>query len=436
LRKSRIAAFGAIGISAALALSACSGSGGSSSSSSGGDKGKTLTVWVMQDDLSTKTIDAINKKFTAETGAKVKIQTQQWADITTKLTTALASSNAPDVIDVGNTQVPTFAATGGLKDLTSSKKTLEAGQSWLSGLEDPATIDGKLYGVPSFAGARAVIYNKKTWADAGITTVPTTYEELTADLDKIKAKNTASDFSPFYLPGQFWYAGMQFVWDAGGEIATQKGGKWSGGFSTPEAQQGLADYKEFQNAYSSQASRTLNTDQPDENTIFASGKAAAELGTSAYIPKILADNPQLTADDIGTFAFPGKSGKNQPAMLGGSVWSVAQKSANADLAVKWVTIAASPEIQNDYVFKVDGWIPNSNEGIKSAEAGDLPASQKGFFDAALISKATPAAANWATVEGDNSITQFFQQIATGSDSVSAAAKSFDAHIASVLNGNQ
>ena len=114
-------------------------------------------------------------KFTKETHAKVNVQTQQWSGIGTKITTALSTSTPPDVVDLGNTDVASFAASGGLLDLTANQKELEAGQTWLSGLEDPAVVGGKLYAVPSFAGDRVVLYNKTMWAKDGITSAPTSY---------------------------------------------------------------------------------------------------------------------------------------------------------------------------------------------------------------------------------------------------------------------
>ncbi|MCU1526385.1 MAG: transporter substrate-binding protein, partial [Frondihabitans sp.] len=249
MRYKKLASVAGLGLAAVLALSACS-SGGTVAAGGGGTKtvpdtkgkGKTLTVWVMTGDYTPKTIAAIDAEFTAKTGAKVNVQTQQWTNITTKISTALATSTPPDVLDLGNTQVASYAGNGALLDLTSYKKDLEQGQTWLGGLEEPATVDNHLYALPGFAGARGVIYNKPMWAKAGITTAPTTYAELTADLDKVAAQNkSTADFSPFYLPGQYWYAGMQFVWDAGGQIATQSGKTWKAGFGSAKAQQGLAD---------------------------------------------------------------------------------------------------------------------------------------------------------------------------------------------------
>jgi N,N'-diacetylchitobiose transport system substrate-binding protein len=437
VRKKYYATIGAIGISAVLALTGCSGGSNAAQSLSSHPKGagKTLTVWAMTGDYTAPTLAAVNAEFTKQTGAKVKIETQQWLDITTKVTTALATSTPPDVLDLGNTQVSGFAATGGLLDLTPYKKSLQQGSTWLSGLADPATIGGKLYAVPAFAGDRAVIYNKKMWAAAGITEAPKTYSELTADLDKIKAAHTAPNFSAFYLPGQYWYAGLQFVLDAGGSIAKQSGGQWKGQFSSSADQQGLKDFKTFQNAYSSPATQNIDQDKPDQLQVFAAGDAATVLDTSGAIATILKDNPSLTNADLGTFAFPGKSGKLQPVMLGGSDWGIAAKSQNKDLALAWTKIAGSPEFQNKYVFGKDGWIPNSTEGIAAAKASGLSPQQTGYFDAAKNSFATPAAPNWSSIEGDRSVNQFFGAVVSGAQTPSAAAKDFDAHMESALNGH-
>ncbi|GAA3633931.1 extracellular solute-binding protein [Kineosporia mesophila] len=433
----------ALGIAAALTLTACASSGSSSDDKGSADTGaaktvptvkgdgKTLTIWTMNGDYTAETIAAINAEFTKVTGAQVDVQIQEWDGITTKISTALSTANTPDVLDLGNTQVASFSANGGLVDVTPYKADLAQGRTWLAGLEEPATIDGSLYAVPGFAGARAVLYNKKIWKDAGVDAAPTTYDELTAALDKVKAKNTAKDFSAFYLPGQQWAAGMQWVWDAGAEIATSSDGKWTGGLESPEAIKGLNDFKTFQNTYSSKASQALDTDNPDWNQIFADEKTSAIMTTTGSIAKILETNPKLKSDDIGTFPLPGISGKTQPAMLGGSDWGIAAKSDAVDLALQWTKIAVSPEFQDKWVVGKDGWIPNSTEGIEAAQDG-LTDQLKGFFNAALNSKATPGAEQWATIEGDKSINELFSSIATGSKTPEEAAKEFDAHLSETL----
>lgn len=397
---------------------------------SGSGAGKTLTVWYMQDDLTPATVKAIGDAFTAATGAQVNVQIQQWDGINTKITTALAQDNPPDVIEIGNTDVPLFAASGGLSDITSSVPELSGGQHWLPGLVGPATLDKKVYGAPLFAGERAVVYNKKIWAAAGVTAPPTSYADLTADLDKIKAANPDPSFSAFYMPGQYWFGGMQFVWDAGGQIATESGGQWTGALESAAAQQGLQAFKDFQNKYSTSASRDVYNTQPDFNALFAQGKAGAILNTN--VNTVLKDNPALK-DEIGTFPFPSQTaGKSQPVFLGGSDLVVSAKSANQALALAYLKAATSQAVQTSAIVGGDGWTPASTELIDSTSASRTDVL-RAFSEAGRNSVATPATPGWATIESDNTLRSFFADIATGRKSPAQAAKDFDAHLTQALN---
>ena len=418
-------------IALALGASACAGS--SSAPAASAAKGGTLTVWYMDGDLSGQDQAAIDAAFTKATGAKVDVQIQEWANINTKLSTALAQSDPPDIVEIGNTDVPLFAATGALADLTANRSELEQGQSWLPGLAGPATVSGHLYAAPLFAGNRAVIYNKKLWTAAGIDTVPTSYAQLTADLDKIKRANPSPDFSAFYFPGQYWYGALQFVWDAGGRLATNSGSTWSGALDSAAAQQGLATWKTFQNTYSAPASRNVDTKSPDQDALFAQGKAATILDSS--INTVLKDNPSLKGE-VGTFPLPGQAqGTSQPVFLGGSDLAIAAKSPNQTLAVQYLKVATSVAVQKADIVGLDGWTPISTQLIAQT-AGSLSQTSKAFAAAAVRSVATPATPGWATIESDASINQFFGAIATGSQSPAQAAKSFDSHLDQALNAAQ
>jgi len=433
MRKRSLAASACVAV-AALSLTACgSTSTTHSTAAAKSAKSRTLTVWLMDGDLSTQATDAINAAFEKATGAKVNVQIQQWANINTKISTALAQNNPPDVIEIGNTDVPLFAATGALTDITADESSMEAGQTWLPGLLGPATVEGKVYAAPLFGGNRAVIYNKKIWAAAGVTAAPTSFTQLTADLDKIKAKNPQTGFSAFNFPGQYWYGALQFVWDAGGQLATESNGKWTGALGTPAAQQGLQAWKSFQNTYSAPASRNVDTKTPDQAAMFASGKTATILDTS--INTVVKDNPALKGE-IGTFPFPGSTaGKNQPVFLGGSDLGIAAKSPNQDLALAYLKAATSPAVQSSAIVGIDGWTPISTQLIESTKSS-LPPTSTAFFEAAESSVSTPATPGWATIESDSSINTFFADIATGRKSVAQAAAGFDSHLDQALNASQ
>src|SRR5689334_14355133 len=222
-------------------LSACSSSSDASDDSSG--KSTTIDVWLMRDSVS----DRFQKDFvqgfeTAHPNIKVKVQIQEWDGIGERVTAALASNDAPDVIETGNTQVAQFAQSGGLLDLSDKVDEL-GGKDWLKGLAEPGVYEGKQYGIPYYAANRVVIYRTDLFKKAGIdATAIKTRDQWTAATKKLNTGGTQG----IYLPGQNWYTLSGFVWDEGGDLATRSGGKWKGTLDTPEAIRGMEFYEKLQ----------------------------------------------------------------------------------------------------------------------------------------------------------------------------------------------
>jgi N,N'-diacetylchitobiose transport system substrate-binding protein len=418
---------------AALALTSCAPQGGTAANE-GSDK--TLTVWYMQDSFTNDSIAALNKEFTKKTGAKVKVEIQQWDGITTKLITALSSANGPDVFEMGNTQVPLYAEGGALYDLTSHRSDFENSDSWLDGLKGPATVNGKLFALPLYSGARAIVYNKKIWAAAGITTEPTTWSELIADLDAVKATTTSPEFSAFYLAGSNWFGGLPFLYDAGGAIAKKTNGSWEGQLSTPESLKGLRQFKDFQNTYSTVASRSAAMATPDPNVVFESGLAATMIGDGNTVKTVQAAKPELVGQ-VGSFAWPSqnKSSGIKPSFLGGSTMGIGAKSKNQELGVKYLKLLASTDVQLGFVHEKNGHAPNSSVLVTQV-AKSLPPEMQAFYKASQVTVSTPPTAGWVTIEADASLTDFFTQVATGGKSVDQAASDFDSHLKTALNAKK
>ena len=53
------------------------------------------------------------------------------------------------------------------------------------------------------------------------------------------------NFSGIYLPGKNWYAVLSFLWDNGGDIATQEDGEWVGQLDSPGSIAGLEYFKQL-----------------------------------------------------------------------------------------------------------------------------------------------------------------------------------------------
>lgn len=431
--RKRALGIGAAVLISALALSGCTSSGPTESAAANEDR--TLTVWFMQTGAFLDvTVPEVNKRFEEATGASVKIEVQQWDNIVTKLTTALSSENPPDVVQIGNTNIQLFAANGAVRDLTDVLDEIKHGVEWNQSLEVPSTVDGKVYAAPLRVSTYAVAYNKQMWADAGVTEQPETWDEFTAALDAVKAKNPASDFSALYLAGADWQSSMSFIYDAGGSFATYENDKWVAEIDSAKSRKGLENYKTFQNAYSAASSQTASSTSPEGSSVVAELKASATIaGNPSVIVAIENGNPDLVGQ-IGSFPLPSMShpGELAPVMAAGSVVSIAAKSKNADLATEYIKILTSPEIQKDFVGLNNGAIPISPTYI-DAILNDVPEIQKAFYAAGKSGITLPAAPGWATLEADNTIADLFVQIATGARSVDEATAKFAAHINEVLN---
>jgi N,N'-diacetylchitobiose transport system substrate-binding protein len=410
-----------------VGLAAC---GGSTPAKPATAAPATLTVWLMTGEISPTTFGAVNAAFQKQFPQdKVNVEIQQWSGIGAKITTALASNAAPDVLEIGNTDVPEFAGSGGLMDLTSHRSNLEQGGHWLTGLSAPAIVGGKLYAAPLLAGDRVVIYNKDMFAKAGVS-VPTSESQLMQAGQQLMAANQSTpNFSALYWPGKYWYAALPLIWDRGGDIAARRSGKWQGSLTSSQTMAGLEAFKQLQNTLSAPASRSLNTSQPDQDTVLANGQAGMIIGGGWEVGAILKDNPALTGK-LGAFAFPSTTaGQSAPVFLGGSDVAVAANSTHKQLALEWVKLMTAPSYQTA-MQKNDGLMPNTTTLLGLAGGDPI---QSVFYEAAKSSRGTPASAGWATIEGDNTMENLFSGVATGTQSTAAAAQATDDHLNSVLN---
>lgn len=216
----------------------------------------SITVWLQTDAQSgwPGVVAAANQQFQSDhPGSSVNVQYQSWGDRLQKFDATLAGGGGPDVIEMGNTEMTKYMASGAFAPL--DKTQFANSSNWLPGLAASGRYGGKTYGVPYYAGSRVVTYRKDLFAKAGITKLPATTAQYVADAKRLLAKNKQKGFSPVYLAGTDWYVAMGFVFDYGGGIATQVSHKWKGLLDSPKSIAGLTAWKNFFLA-ASRASKT------------------------------------------------------------------------------------------------------------------------------------------------------------------------------------
>jgi N,N'-diacetylchitobiose transport system substrate-binding protein len=401
-------------------------------------EGKTIKVWLMVDAESgwKNVVDDATARFTAATKAKVDVQYQQWANRYTRLDTALAGTEAPDVVELGNTDMPKYVFDGAFAEIDKSR--FENSSTWLKGLSDPCTLDGKTYCVPYYAGARVLIYRTDLLEAAGLKP-PTTYTELLAAADALKAKNAADkDFAAFYMPGAYWYAAMSWVYGEGGQIATKgSDGKWAGTLSQPQAQAGLQKWADLQKNYSK---GDPTKDENDQDAIFAQGHAAFLYGNGWELGAVQSqrkdpNDPNSPMVDtavkgkVAAVALPGASaGTGLPSFLGGSAIAVTGVSKEKALAQEWVKYFTDSTAQKGLIAK--GALPNATALLDQAAA--VPGNEA-TANAAKNSWFVPMAPKWADVESNSVLQQMLRDIATGKKTVAEATTWADGEITKLLN---
>ena len=159
IARRHVLAAGAAG-SAALALSACGGDDGGGGGEVDGE-GKTITMWLMEgtNANTSEYVDALSEAFTEQTGATLDVQVQPWDGAHDKFVTAMAGGTGPDVAEVGTTRAPEVADAGGIDDLTDDIEAAGLADGLVEGLVEAGTLEGRMYGMPWYAGVRSILAN-------------------------------------------------------------------------------------------------------------------------------------------------------------------------------------------------------------------------------------------------------------------------------------
>ncbi|MFC8037468.1 extracellular solute-binding protein, partial [Streptomyces griseoincarnatus] len=275
---------------------------------------RTVTVWLMQHSASQDFLDRFTAEFEREHETlDLDIRIQEWTGIGEKVQRALRGRDpdGPDVIEVGNTQVSAYAESDGLLDLTLESMRDWGRDDWLPGLAEPGRWGSQQYGIPWYAANRVVVYRKDLFRAAGVTP-PRTREEW---LDVTERLDTG-DTQGVYLAGQDWYTLAGFIWEEGGELATERDGVWKGALDSEAALRGMDFYRRLQQLGDGPVD--ADEEHPPQAGVFADGKVAQIVAVPGLVRAILQQNPGLE-DKIGYFPVPGKeAGRPGAVFTGGS----------------------------------------------------------------------------------------------------------------------
>ncbi|MCS5485518.1 sugar ABC transporter substrate-binding protein [Curtobacterium sp. C1] len=352
----------AIGVTAAVAMTACAAGGSSSSGGSADDitkaleKGGSLTYWSWTPSAQAQ-VAAFEKAY-----PKVKVKLVNAGtgnDQYTKLqNTIKAGSGAPDVAQIEYFALPQFALSDSLVDLKSYGFDKLA-DKYGAGTWQSVDLDGKVYGLPQDSGPMAMFYNKKTFDDAGITTPPKTWDEYVADAEKIHASNPNA-----YIAADSGDAGFttSMIWQAGGRPFEVKGTD-----VTVNLQD--AGTKKWTSTWNQLVEKGLLSQTPgwtdDWYKQLGNGEIATMV-TGAWMPGVLESSVKDGSGNWRVAPIPTYDGSSDvTANNGGSAEVVMKQSKNPALAAGFLKWLNSSQDSID-VFLKSGGFPSTKAQLTSS----------------------------------------------------------------------
>lgn len=191
-RRTRVlgAAVTALGMTAALA--GCGGPGGS------GDVTLKLVAADYGDSAANSSEKYWNRLVTAyegeHPGVRVDVSVYSWNDVDREVRQMVDRGEAPDLAQIG--AYADHAAAGDLYR-ASDLLSIPVQADFVPELSRAGEVNRVQYGMPFAASTRLLFYNKKLFAEAGISRPPTTWKQLAADARALK---DAGVKTPYALP--------------------------------------------------------------------------------------------------------------------------------------------------------------------------------------------------------------------------------------------
>jgi ABC-type glycerol-3-phosphate transport system substrate-binding protein len=434
---------------AAIAVAGCA-SGSSSSPGSGSSASSApseLTVWRMGASVPSEVtwmngvVAQFHKDYPAYKNTKVNVVWVPWTNNTTDWTNALASGkNAPDITELGNTETPTEASLGALANISSYVNSWSNKPDVVSGMLANDEQNGNVYGVPWFGGVRGIWYRTDQFKAAGITSTPTTWAQLVTDAKKLMAKYPGT--YGIGAPTNYTDAIVSFIWGAGGQVATESGGKWTADLTSPQSEAGIKFYADLYLTNHLSPSKYIGQTELGNSGATSGGSnedfALGKLDMYIDGPWASSEFPANAVDksDWASFPIPSETGPNPaPAFAGGSdlgIWATSKyKTADWDL----IQVMDSESNATDFANLQGFFPPFTSKLTGGAYSGSQLMS--GFAKAATTTQISPLnAKNWATADTTDEIIPTMMKSLMRGANFQATVSQANTELQNVLNTGQ
>ena len=394
-----------------MLAAACGGGSGDGDGSASGDAPDTLTVWRMGDASEEQNafMETVTEQYNElYPDTEVDIQWIPWGEFSQRFQTAMVSGG-PDVVEIGNDQVATWAQAEALYDVSEFVGDWEEADDLLEGAYANGTFGDAQYSVPWYSGVRALWYNTDWLRDLGHEP-PETWDELVEVAEDIEDEYGVPGFA---APTDFLNGIASFVWANGGEFATQEGDEWVGQLDSAETTEALEFYAGLTvDGISPSACVGLN-----EVDCAHADFVNRDLGMFIDGPWARTQLEELNDEHAAQWAtapIPGADGV-APAFGGGSDLAVWGTSEHPQAAFDYITVLNSKENALPYT-EISSMFPTFEDVLESDAFQEDPVLAGAATQATGDLRLFPDTANWGHVQWElATIQNAVQRLAEGED---------------------
>ena len=291
-------------------------------------------------------------QFEQETGIKVSVDFVAWSDITNKtLTTLAAGGGGYDIVFMPSADAPKLVAGGWFEPIDDMIPDAQKAD-WSPAVLKFYTFDGKLMGMPWYAGGAHMSYNKDVLTKAGVDPAKIiTWDDFMAACKAIKTSGAAEFcFSPSAkYAGEFYYN-----W---GTMVLSRGGTFFDASGAPIFQNSTAaldSYTFLKNGVDLGYFDPAGVAMDDYETLieFGTGKTAFLLDSTwaATQANRNADLSKITGK-VGYILVPGAGSVRSAAYLYAGGLGLLNTSTHKDEAKKFITYLTSAEAQKQHAVE-------------------------------------------------------------------------------------
>ncbi|MEO0489382.1 MAG: sugar ABC transporter substrate-binding protein [Cyanobacteria bacterium P01_A01_bin.123] len=332
----------------------------------GGASSQEVEFWTMQ--LQPDFTDYFNQLIAAFEAENPDITVRwvdvPWADMQSKILTAVSAGTAPDVVNLN----PDFASQLASKNawlILDDQVSAEDKALYLPKIWQASSLNGQSFGFPWYLTTRVTLYNQDIMAEAGLSAPPQTYADLAIAAQQIKDETGKYAFFTTFVPEDSADVMQSFV-QMGATLVDDEG---KAAFNNPAGQAVFQYWTDlFQNellpreVLTQGHRRAIELYQAGETAILASG--------AEFLSTIATNAPDIAAATASAPQISGSTGKKNVAVMN---LVIPQSTDVPEAALKFALYVTNDENQLDFA-KTGNVLPSTinalNDGYFTEVADD------------------------------------------------------------------